>query len=74
MVARPVGEASPWTRHDCDILFNFVLAGEMTLEGEGKDLEVYAGSDGVERAQKALEEAAKKKSPKIFVRQNQIKL
>jgi quercetin dioxygenase-like cupin family protein len=37
MVARPAGEASPWTRHDCDILFNFVLAGEMTLEGEGKD-------------------------------------
>ncbi|WP_282047676.1 cupin domain-containing protein [Roseibium album] len=37
MVARATGEASPWTRHDCDILFNFVLAGEMTLEGEGKD-------------------------------------
>ena len=37
MVARATGETSPWTRHDCDILFNFVLAGEMTLEGEGKD-------------------------------------
>jgi len=38
MVARPVaGKASPWTRHDCDIVFNFVMSGEMTLEGEGKD-------------------------------------
>jgi quercetin dioxygenase-like cupin family protein len=37
MVARATGENSPWTKHDCDILFNFVLAGEMTLEGEGKD-------------------------------------
>jgi quercetin dioxygenase-like cupin family protein len=38
MVARPVaGQTSPWTRHNCDILFNFVMSGEMTLEGEGKD-------------------------------------
>ena len=37
MVARPSGGASPWTRHDCDILFNFVMAGSMVLEGEGKD-------------------------------------
>lgn len=37
MVARPSGGASPWTRHDCDILFNFVMSGEMVLEGEGKD-------------------------------------
>jgi quercetin dioxygenase-like cupin family protein len=37
MVARPVGAAAPWSRHDCDILFTFVMAGEMTLEGEGKD-------------------------------------
>ena len=36
MVARPVGVA-PWTRHEGDILFTFVLNGEMTLEGEGKD-------------------------------------
>lgn len=36
MVARPVGVA-PWTVHDGDILFTFVMAGEMTLEGEGKD-------------------------------------
>ena len=38
MVARPVaGQTSPWTKHNCDILFNFVMSGEMTLEGEGKD-------------------------------------
>ncbi|OZA03514.1 MAG: cupin, partial [Rhodobacterales bacterium 17-64-5] len=36
MVARPTGEA-PWTVHDGDILFGFVMQGEMTLEGEGKD-------------------------------------
>ena len=36
MVARPVGPA-PWTVHDGDILFTFVMRGGMTLEGEGKD-------------------------------------
>jgi quercetin dioxygenase-like cupin family protein len=36
MVARPTGSA-PWTKHHGDILFTFVMAGEMTLEGEGKD-------------------------------------
>ncbi len=36
MVARPTGLA-PWTRHDGDILFTFVMSGEMTLQGEGKD-------------------------------------
>jgi quercetin dioxygenase-like cupin family protein len=36
MVARPVGVA-PWTVHTGDILFTFVMAGAMTLEGEGKD-------------------------------------
>lgn len=36
MVARPTGVA-PWTRHHGDILFGFVMTGEMTLEGEGKD-------------------------------------
>ncbi len=35
MVARPVGVA-PWVVHQGDILFTFVMAGEMTLEGEGK--------------------------------------
>ncbi|NUB44242.1 cupin domain-containing protein [Fertoebacter nigrum] len=36
MVVRPDGVA-PWTRHSGDILFTFVMAGEMTLEGEGKN-------------------------------------
>lgn len=36
MVARPDGMA-PWTRHDGDILFTFVMSGAMTLEGTGKD-------------------------------------
>lgn len=35
MVARPTGIA-PWTQHQGDILFTFVMSGEMTLEGEGK--------------------------------------
>ncbi|MFZ5751012.1 MAG: cupin domain-containing protein [Pseudomonadota bacterium] len=31
------GEGDPvWTRHDADILFSFVMAGRMTLEGEGQ--------------------------------------
>ena len=40
MVARPAkdfGGPAPWTRHQGDILFTFVISGEMTLEGEGKD-------------------------------------
>ena len=38
MVARPAGkQESPWTRHNSDILFNFVMSGEMMLEGEDKD-------------------------------------
>ena len=28
---------APWTRHDSDILFTFVMGGTMVLEGEGKD-------------------------------------
>ncbi len=36
MVARPAGVA-PWTAHEGDILFSFVMAGAMTLEGEGKE-------------------------------------
>jgi quercetin dioxygenase-like cupin family protein len=37
MVARPKDKVSAWVRHDSDILFNFVMSGGMTLEGEGKD-------------------------------------
>ena len=32
------GQGSPaWATHEADILFGFVMAGEMVLEGEGKD-------------------------------------
>ena len=37
MVARPNGQPAPWTVHDGDILFTFVMTGGMTLEGEGKE-------------------------------------
>jgi quercetin dioxygenase-like cupin family protein len=37
MVARPSGQPAPWTRHQGDILFGFVMTGGVTLEGEGKD-------------------------------------
>lgn len=36
MVARPTGPA-PATKHDTDILFTYVMSGEMTLSGQGKD-------------------------------------
>jgi quercetin dioxygenase-like cupin family protein len=36
VVARPTGEAVPWTVHEADILFTYVMAGAMTLEGDGK--------------------------------------
>ncbi|MFT7060027.1 MAG: quercetin dioxygenase-like cupin family protein, partial [Pseudorhodobacter sp.] len=35
MVARPTGPA-PATKHTTDILFTYVMSGEMTLHGEGK--------------------------------------
>ena len=37
VVARPAGSASPWVKHDGDILFTFVMSGTMVLEGEGKE-------------------------------------
>ncbi len=36
VVRRGQGEV-PWTSHDSDILFCFVMEGTMTLEGEGKE-------------------------------------
>ena len=36
VIRRGQGEPS-WTRHDCDILFGFVMAGKMTLEGNGEE-------------------------------------
>ena len=35
-VVRPAAGPAVWTRHDSDILFSFVMAGRMTLEGEGQ--------------------------------------
>ncbi|PTX00911.1 cupin domain-containing protein [Pararhodobacter aggregans] len=37
MVARPDGGPTVWTRHRGDILFTYVMAGGLTLEGEGKE-------------------------------------
>ena len=39
VVARPIAGAgpSPWTKHSGDILFSFVMSGEMVLEGQGKE-------------------------------------
>ena len=43
-VIRPDGSATPNSWHDSDILFTFVLEGQMTLEGEGRDpFELTAG-------------------------------
>ena len=40
------GEGSPeWTRHSGDILFSFVMDGEMTLEGEGQKAQRLAAGD-----------------------------
>ncbi len=37
-VVRPkTGQGTDWTAHDADILFTFVMAGTMTLEGEGRE-------------------------------------
>lgn len=40
------GQGEPaWTRHDADIHFTFVMAGTMTLEGEGKEPYRLAAGD-----------------------------
>ncbi|WP_121063104.1 cupin domain-containing protein [Chachezhania antarctica] len=36
-VVRPGNGAPAWARHDADILFTFVMAGGVTLHGEGRD-------------------------------------
>ncbi len=43
-LVRPDG-ASNWTSHEADILFSFVMAGEMTLEGEGVDPQPLSPGD-----------------------------
>ncbi len=35
-VIRAGGDEAPWTKHNADIHFTFVMRGSMTLEGEGK--------------------------------------
>lgn len=37
MVMRPDGGAPAWTHHAGDILFTYVMAGEVTLQGQGHD-------------------------------------
>jgi quercetin dioxygenase-like cupin family protein len=37
--------ASEWSAHDADIHFTFVLEGQMTLMGEGKDPYVLSAGD-----------------------------
>ena len=46
MVARPNGQPTAWTRHSGDILFTYVMAGGMVLEGEGKDPFALEKGDG----------------------------
>ncbi len=36
-VIKPGNGTPEWAQHDCDIHFSFVMAGSMTLEGEGRD-------------------------------------
>ncbi len=36
-VVRPNGGTPVWASHDTDILFGFVMGGNVTLEGEGRD-------------------------------------
>lgn len=44
VVRRGPGEPV-WTSHDCDILFNYVMAGTVTLEGEGREKQVLEAGD-----------------------------
>jgi quercetin dioxygenase-like cupin family protein len=41
---RGAGDAA-WSRHDADILFTFVMAGQMTLEGERRDPQTLSAGD-----------------------------
>ena len=44
-VLRPGAGAPAWTRHDADILFGYVMAGSVTLEGEGREAQVLRQGD-----------------------------
>jgi len=45
LVARPDGGTTTWTRHQGDIVFNFVISGEMVLEGEGQESRLLTPGD-----------------------------
>lgn len=44
-VVRPGDASADWTRHNGDILFNFVMDGRMTLEGEDRDPHALQAGD-----------------------------
>ncbi|KPU84852.1 cupin [Marinosulfonomonas sp. PRT-SC04] len=44
-VVRPQNGAAPWCTHNSDILFSFVMAGSMVLEGEAKEPFALAAGD-----------------------------
>ena len=44
VIRRGEGE-SPWASHDTDILFTFVMAGNVTLQGEGRDPHALEAGD-----------------------------
>ena len=37
--------APVWHSHDCDILFNFMMQGQMVLEGEGQEAQTLSKGD-----------------------------
>ncbi len=44
-VVRTDGGVSRWSTHDSDILFNFVMTGSMTLQGEGQNDQSLTAGD-----------------------------
>ncbi len=44
-VVRPGEGNAVWTVHSCDILFTFVMEGQVTLEGEGRDASFLTAGD-----------------------------
>ena len=44
-VIRPNGKAIKQTKHDCDILFNFVMEGKMTLSADGQPTHKLTAGD-----------------------------
>ena len=44
-MVKPNGNAIKPTKHNCDILFNFVMEGEMTLKASGQPPNVLNSGD-----------------------------